>query len=55
MTYVVSDLHGYPLEHIQRKLTEVGFSSEDKLYVLGDCIDRGSDGLKNYKMVNVII
>lgn len=46
MIYVVSDLHGYPLERIQCKLMNIGFSDADKLYVLGDCIDRGPDGLK---------
>ncbi len=44
--YVTSDLHGYPLEKIQKKLTEIGFNNNDYLYILGDCIDRGKDGLK---------
>ncbi|MBE6738306.1 MAG: hypothetical protein E7566_06620 [Ruminococcaceae bacterium] len=59
MTYVVSDLHGYPVERIGRKLSEIGFSPEDNLYVLGDCIDRGSDGLKIIRWImscpNVIL
>lgn len=46
MVYVCSDLHGYPLEKIQKKLKELEFGEKDRLYVLGDCIDRGSDGLK---------
>ena len=45
MTYVISDLHGYSLKKFQRGLEAVGFSKTDKLYVLGDCIDRGTDGL----------
>lgn len=45
MTYVVSDLHGYPVSRLERVLELAGFSSEDRLYVLGDCIDRGYDGL----------
>lgn len=51
MTYVVSDLHGYPLERVQHKLLDIGFSDADKLYVLGDCIDRGTDGLKIIKWI----
>lgn len=50
-TYVVSDLHGYPLEKLINKLKEINFGSEDILYVLGDCIDRGSDGLKILKWI----
>lgn len=46
MIYVCSDLHGYPLEKIQKKLNELEFGTNDHLYVLGDCIDRGTDGLK---------
>lgn len=46
MTYVVSDLHGYSLDRFQRVLDKIGFSADDKLYVLGDCIDRGNDGIK---------
>ncbi len=46
MTYVTSDLHGYPVEKIKEKLTEIGFDEGDRLYILGDCIDRGPDGLK---------
>ncbi|MBE6735031.1 MAG: calcineurin [Ruminococcaceae bacterium] len=45
MNYVVSDLHGYPLERLKKALSVAGFSESDRLYVLGDCIDRGYDGL----------
>ena len=44
MIYVTSDLHGYPVEHFQNMLREVGFSDEDFLFVLGDVIDRGEEG-----------
>lgn len=44
--YVTSDLHGHPLEKILKKLEEIDFKESDHLYVLGDCIDRGSDGIK---------
>lgn len=45
MIYVTSDLHGYPLKKIQDKLNEIEFAQDDHLYILGDCIDRGTDGL----------
>lgn len=44
MTYVTSDLHGYPLEDFRSLLLKAGFSNEDELYVLGDVIDRNGDG-----------
>ncbi len=49
MIYVTSDLHGYSLEKFQSFLDEVGFSKDDFLYVLGDVIDRGKDGIKILK------
>lgn len=44
MIYVVSDLHGYPLEDFLRLLARADFGPEDELYVLGDVIDRNGDG-----------
>ena len=49
MIYVTSDLHGYPLEKIKDMLNKVGFSNDDFLFVLGDVIDRGEDGIKIFK------
>ncbi len=46
MIYVTSDLHGYPLEKFKNMLASVGFSQDDFLYILGDVIDRGADGIK---------
>lgn len=46
MVYVTSDLHGYPLEKFKALLEKAGFSQNDFLYVLGDVIDRGNDGIK---------
>ncbi|MBQ3151040.1 MAG: metallophosphoesterase [Clostridia bacterium] len=46
MVYVVSDIHGYPLEKFKEHLSSTGFSDDDFLYVLGDVIDRGTDGIK---------
>lgn len=43
--YVMSDLHGCYAEFIQM-LKTINFSDEDKLYILGDVIDRGPDSLK---------
>lgn len=46
MIYVTSDLHGWPLEDFQALLVRAGFSDDDYLFVLGDVIDRGSDGVR---------
>lgn len=46
MIYVTSDLHGYPLEKFTDMLKSVNFSEDDTLYILGDIIDRGKDGIK---------
>ena len=44
-TYVLSDLHGqYGL--FMKLLEKVKFSGADKLYMLGDAIDRGPDGIR---------
>ena len=44
MIYVTSDLHGCGVEVLQRLLDKVGFGEEDFLFILGDVIDRGSQG-----------
>ena len=44
-TYVVSDLHGQ-FDIFMRLLEKAHFSPDDKLYMLGDAIDRGPDGIK---------
>ena len=45
MHYVMSDLHGrYDL--FLRMLEKISFSDCDTLYLLGDLIDRGPDGIK---------
>ena len=44
MTYVISDLHGYPLEKLKTLLKKAEFSGNDFLYMLGDVIDRNGDG-----------
>lgn len=45
MIYVMSDLHGCYEKYIQM-LEKIKFNSNDTLYVLGDVIDRGNDGIK---------
>ena len=41
-TYVMSDIHG--MSHLLKEMLEkIRFSAEDRLYILGDMIDRGPD------------
>lgn len=44
MIYVISDLHGYPLEKLKKLLEKAGFGDNDFLYILGDVVDRNGDG-----------
>lgn len=44
MIYVISDLHGYPLEKLKLLLEQAEFGEEDYLYILGDVVDRNGDG-----------
>lgn len=46
MTYVMSDLHGYPLHEVKKLLEKAEFGKNDYLYILGDVIDRGNEGIK---------
>lgn len=43
--YVMSDLHGN-YEGFMSILEQVHFSEADELYVDGDIVDRGRDGIK---------
>ena len=43
--YAVSDIHGQ-YELFLKGLEKIGFSDDDELYVIGDAIDRGPDGIK---------
>lgn len=49
-TYVMSDIHGQ-YDTFMRMLTQIDFRGDDKLYILGDIIDRGPDGIKLLKTV----
>ncbi len=43
--YAVSDLHGR-YDVFERGLKEIRFSENDRLYMIGDAIDRGKDGIR---------
>ena len=43
--YAVSDLHGC-YDKYTKLLERLNMTSEDSLYILGDIVDRGSDGIK---------
>lgn len=49
MVYVTSDLHGYSLDSFKKLLEKANFSDDDFCFVLGDVIDRGTDGIKILK------
>ena len=44
MIYVISDLHGYPMERFLQLLEKASFGKDDFLYILGDVVDRNGDG-----------
>lgn len=44
MIYVISDLHGYPIEKLKKLLEKAHFGENDFLYILGDVVDRNGDG-----------
>lgn len=43
--YVVSDLHGQ-FEVFMDGLEKIAFRDNDELYVIGDAIERGTDGIR---------
>lgn len=45
MIYVMSDLHGCYKKYIQM-LEKISFCEKDTLYILGDVVDRGKNGMK---------
>ena len=47
-TYVISDIHGQYKAYL-KMLELIGFKDEDFMYVLGDVIDRGPDGISIIK------
>ena len=47
MTYVISDIHG-SYESFIKMLKLIGFSNDDRLIILGDICDRGTDSAEIY-------
>lgn len=45
MNYAISDIHGY-YEKYAELLEKIRFSDNDTLYILGDVIDRGKEGIR---------
>ena len=45
MIYVMSDIHGC-YEMYQKMLKKIAFGEKDLLYILGDVVDRGTEGMK---------
>ena len=45
MIYVMSDIHGCYDKYI-RMLKKINLQKDDTLYILGDVVDRGEDGIK---------
>ena len=51
MIYAMSDIHGC-FDKYREMLSEIQFKSTDTLYVLGDVIDRGPDGIRILQDMN---
>lgn len=45
MIYAMSDLHGC-YDKYEKMIERINFSKNDTLYILGDVVDRGKDGIK---------
>lgn len=50
MIYVTSDIHGR-LDRLKKLLDIISLSKEDKLYILGDLVDRGSEPIETIEFV----
>lgn len=50
MIYCVSDIHG-ELDKFEQMLELIHFSDDDRLYVIGDAIDRGSLGVDTLRKI----
>ena len=48
MTYVLSDIHGC-YEKYRKLLEQMRFGGADTLYVLGDVVDRGEEGIRTLR------
>ena len=47
--YAVSDLHGQ-YDTFINGLENIGFGDSDELYMIGDAIDRGPDGIARFRV-----
>ena len=45
MIYVLSDIHGN-LKRFESIMKQINLQPDDTLYILGDVVDRNSDGIK---------
>lgn len=45
MNYVVSDIHGFYSKYLEF-LNHVNFSNDDMLYIIGDIVNRGNNGIE---------
>lgn len=50
MIYVLSDIHGR-LDRFEKMLKKIDLQDGDTLYILGDVIDRGKDGIRILKKI----
>src|SRR5512139_185990 len=48
--YVLSDVHGY-VGDLVNGLEQIGFGDDDELWILGDLVDRGPDGIGTVNLV----
>ena len=44
-TYVMADIHG-EIDRFHAMLDLINFSADDQLYIIGDVIDRGAEGVE---------
>ena len=51
MTYVISDIHGN-YNQFEKMLKKIKFNSSDKMYILGDVIDRGTEPIRLLKKIS---
>lgn len=49
-TYVMGDIHGH-YDTFMKMIERIGLKDDDRLYILGDVIDRGPDGIKLVKEI----
>lgn len=53
-TYVMSDIHGL-WDKFEKMMNLLNLKDNDKVYFLGDVIDRGADGIKILQYILMIL